>query len=148
MLRRMLRKNLLGMLALGLLVLAMSTPALADGQRLTAHVSEPFVVNGHEYPAGRLLLRSVARYNPTATIDEIWAGRDCLGMLVAVRHRAAENSDRDSVLFERDASGRLVLVGYVLRSEGAAFRFEVSHTQDSVAGAPTPAEDPSLRAGL
>ncbi len=101
------------------------TEAVAGGPRLSATVSEPFEFQGRVFPAGPVSVRPMADYNPSASIDQVWIGDECLGMMVADRHPASKPSRHDAVLLERSAGGRLVLVGYVLRDQeqNSTFRY-------------------------
>jgi hypothetical protein len=95
--------------------------AWADGAgpRLHALVDEPFQVGDRVFPPGSLTVKPLTAYHPGATLDEIWAGPECLGLWVAERlDRGRAMSEHDRVIFERNEAGRLVLVGYVLREAG------------------------------
>jgi len=121
--------------------LAVASAAHAHGPRLVVRLNEPFEVNGRTYPGGSLMLRSVADYNPTASIDEVWVDNECLGLWVASKVPGAGLSSHDSVLFERNALGRLVLVGYNLRGNGAdtAYRYRSSVRLAAASPAAAPA---------
>lgn len=97
---------------------ASAPPSWADGPRLRVRMEEPFEVAGRVYPAGVLTLRSINAYNPSSSIDEIWIGGSCLGALVADKVFDGTTVSEDTVLFERNAAGRLALVGYMLRGDG------------------------------
>lgn len=107
------------------IALVCASVAEARGPRLVARLNEPFEVSGRVYPGGSLTLRSVADYNPAASIDEVWVDNECLGLMVASKSPGSRSSSKDSVLFERNTLGRLVLVGYNLRGNGAdtAYRY-------------------------
>src|SRR5262245_35552136 len=120
------RARLTGLIVIvGWITLAGAAAARADGPRLVVRLHEPFEVNGRTYAGGSLMLRSVADYNPTASIDEVWVDNECLGLMLAFKGQGSQGSSRDSVLFERNARGLLVLVGYNLRGNGSdtAYRY-------------------------
>lgn len=104
---------------------AMVAPAIAAGPRLVARMTEPFLVGDHLCQPGTVTLRAGTAYYPGSTIDELWMGTDFLGFWVADGKRNESRSGRDSLVFERNRAGRLVLVGYVLRGDRAdtAFRY-------------------------
>ncbi len=114
----------------GVIALASASPALAVGPRLSVRVSEPFEVAGRIYPAGSLSLRTIVDYNPSTAMDEVWIGNECLGLLLAERSLNGRPSDQDTVTFERNHEGRLVLVGYVLRGDGKdnVYRYRATPT--------------------
>jgi hypothetical protein len=105
-----------------------ATSAWATGPRLVVRMNEPFVVGGEVHPAGSLTLRTVRAYTPSSTLNEIWAGDRCLGLIVA--HRSTDPSleaSRNAVLFVRDPDGRLVLRGFAYRSDDRdeKYRYEL-----------------------
>jgi len=103
----------------------------AGGPRLTVSVSEPFEFQGRVWPATTLSVMPVATYNPSASLDEIWIGAECLGRMVAHRRPVGSPATQDVVVFERNADQRLVLVGYALRGTSETYRYRPS---PSVAG--------------
>jgi len=111
----MLRRSLFLVTLIGI---GFVSSALAHGPRLVVRVDEPFEVRGRLYPPGSLTLRSVAQYNPAMVIDEVRVGTECIGLLMAEKGRGGRPYPHDAVIFERNTRGRLVLVGYVLRSPG------------------------------
>ena len=123
----MLRKDRLTLLpvAVGLIALVFASTVDAQGPRLVVRLDEPFEVRGQVYPGGSLMLRPVTDFNPSASIDEVWVDNESLGLLVASKTSGTRSSSHDSVLFERNAQGRLVLVGYNLRGNGtgASYRY-------------------------
>ncbi len=123
MLRRT-RSSLLPVVA-GCIALLFASAVEAHGTRLVVRLDEPFEVQGQVYPGGSLMLRPVTDFNPTASIDEVWVDNECLGLLVASKQSRERSSSHDSVVFERNADGRLVLVGYQLRGNGTstAYRY-------------------------
>lgn len=127
-------KNLkINALIVGSLVLAtviFAPSAKADELRLAIRVNEAFEVNGQLYDAGKLSLRQTGDYNPSATINEIWVGNQCLGILLAQQVESDVISDSDSFLFDRNAKGTLVLVGVTFRGQRARELYQYSVTQD------------------
>lgn len=108
-------------------VLAVSA-TWAGSPRLVVRMNEPFVVDGGVHPAGVLTLRTVRNYTPSSTLNEVWAGDRCLGLLVA--HRSADptlEASRNAVMFVRDSQGRLVLRGFAYRDDvvGERYRYEL-----------------------
>jgi hypothetical protein len=80
-----------------------------------ADVPEPFVVDGRELPPGPLFIRQRVAFTPVRTLDRLDAGSQVLGMFAA-RVADSEKVLDDVVLFRRDESGRLVLIGYAVAS--------------------------------
>ena len=93
--------------------------AAAADTTLTLQVSESFEVDGQVYPADTLTLRQVGTYNPTATLNEVWVGKHCLGVLVGKVDPRGSISETDSLIFTRNAEGRLMLVGVEFRGQPA-----------------------------
>ena len=93
--------------------------AMADQHRLRVAIDEPFMVNGYTFAPGQLLLRQLGDYNPIATLNEIWVGNHCLGVLLAREVPGATASDHDSMILVRNGDGLLVLVGVAFRGEPA-----------------------------
>lgn len=91
-----------------------------------AEVPEAFVVDGQEFPAGHLTIRQRAAFTPVRVLDTVDAGPTSAGMLMA-RVAEAETVSDDVVLFRRDDSGRLVLIGYALATPdgGRSYRYSV-----------------------
>jgi len=118
---------------------ATAGPSQASGPRLIAKVPEPFQVGDRVYPAGTLTLRSVTSYHPGATIDELWTGNEFLGFWVADGKRNESRAENDTVVFERNAAGRLVLVGYVLRGERSDVAYRYRETSLGMSQAALPA---------
>jgi hypothetical protein len=111
----------------GLLAVALAT-AEAGEPKLIIDVEEPFLLQGQVCPAGTVSIRFVSRYNPTSTLHEVRVGGEPLGVFRAA-HVVGEDRDAgDTVRFERNRQGTLVLLGYTLRRGGSteAFRFAVS----------------------
>lgn len=130
-------------------VAGFASAALAAGPRLAVTVDEPFVIDGERFPAGELSLRPLRNFTPTTTLNEVWVGNRCLGVLMASRtdDRSREASS-DAVLFGRDDSGQLVLRGFSYRVDGATerYRYELLDSGRAVATASTD-EQPFLIAG-
>lgn len=126
------------------IALAVASAAHAHGPRLVVRLNEPFEVNGRSYPGGLLMLRSVAHYNPAASLDEVWVDNECLGLWVASKSPRPKASSHDSVLFERNALGRLVLVGYNLRGSRTDTAYRYRSRNPLAAG--SPAAEPTLAA--
>lgn len=105
-----------------------TTPSLAGTPRLVASVTEPFQVGDQLVPAGTLTLRSLRDYHPGARIDELWSGTRFLGFWVADGRENESRAERDTIVFERNSAGRLVLVGYVLRGSRSdvAYRYRAA----------------------
>jgi len=84
---------------------------------LTTRVSRPVVVNGQLYPSGLLSVRQIASYSPTSTLNEVWVGEECLGLLLAETRPGAGQAQGDALEFEVDDRGHLVLVGFSYRGQ-------------------------------
>jgi hypothetical protein len=108
-----------------ILAAAFVTTAGAGGPRLVVEVDEPFLLQGQLVPAGEVSLRLVSRYNPTSTLHAVDVDGTCLGVFRAESWSSAAGDRRDTIRFERDARGRLVLTGYTLRRGRSAdfYRF-------------------------
>jgi hypothetical protein len=113
--------NRLALIVAALAVLAaLLAPAVEAGEyRLTAHIDEPFEINGTMYPAGSLSIRQLGDYTPTSTLNEIWVGDQCLGMVLAADNSAPGEELSDSLFFERATLGHLVLTGFAYRGQRA-----------------------------
>jgi hypothetical protein len=92
----------------------------AGGPRLMVEIDEPFVLQGQVCPAGTLSIRPVSQYNPASTFHEVCIENECLGVFPAERIAFETDDERDTLRFERDAGGMLVLVGYTLHRDGRA----------------------------
>lgn len=100
------------------LVAALAAPELQAAERsVHANLDEPFLINGDVYDAGRVTLREVGDYNPRTTMNEVWVGETCLGLMLAERTSAPVTHSNDRLLFERDYNGTLMLVGFAYRGE-------------------------------
>ncbi|MHC4225217.1 MAG: hypothetical protein ACYSUN_14590 [Planctomycetota bacterium] len=114
--------------ALTLLTVVFAPATPAAEHRLKVHIEEAFEINGAVYEAGWLTLRQVGSYNPTSTINEIWVGRQCLGMLLAVEMPGEPSSASDSLIFDRGADGLLVLTGVSFRNQPARHLYNYNAT--------------------
>lgn len=139
--------------ALGLLVasavVGLAGDAWAAGPRLVVEVDEPFVIDGEVYEAGELSLRPVLDFTPTITLNEVWVGDRCLGVLRAFRSEGDDlEASRNAILFGRDDSGLLVLRGFAYRVDGndERYRYELLPTRD-VTAPPARHDTPFLVAG-
>jgi len=107
----------------GVLVLlaALAAPELGAGQHsVSARIQEPFEFNGEAFEAGTLTVREVSHYNPGTTLNEIWIDGRCWGLMLAdVSHDTASPQANDRILFERNAAGQLVLVGFAYHNQPA-----------------------------
>ncbi|NIM00012.1 MAG: hypothetical protein GTO30_15800 [Acidobacteria bacterium] len=107
----------------GVLVLlaALAAPELSAAQRsVSAEISESFEFNGEAFQPSKLTVREVSQYNPGTTLNEIWIDGRCWGLMLAdVSRAAADPGSDDRILFERNAAGRLVLVGFAYHGEAA-----------------------------
>jgi hypothetical protein len=106
------------------LVLLASGIALADGSRLVVAMDEPFEAGGQLHPAASLSLRPVHEFTPTTSLNEVWVGNRCLGLVAAVKSDDPRlEASRNSVLFERSPDGILVLRGFAYRLPGSPGRY-------------------------
>lgn len=98
----------------------------SSSKRFNVVVDEPFEVAGRLFAAGTLSIRHLSDFTPSLAIQEVWAGRDCLGMMMARLDPSARSAGQEGVLFVRDHTGRLSLHGFVHTGRGRArvFRFE------------------------
>jgi hypothetical protein len=127
-----------GPLFLVLAVASFCPPSFAGGGRLVAEVGEPFLVGAETVPPGTLSVRHVNRLSPVSSLDEVWVDDRCLGVLLASRSRSEGGKAPDSLVFTRNAQGRLVLAGYYLRSgrNTDLYRFALESPAE-IAGAKT-----------
>jgi hypothetical protein len=111
----------------GLLAVALAT-AEAGESRLVVEIAEPFILQGRVCPAGTVAIRFVSRYNPTSTLHEVRVGGEPLGVFRAEHVVRDGRAAEDTVSFERNRDGRLVLLGFTLRHGGSTefFRFSDS----------------------
>jgi len=129
--------------ATGGLILAalVSLPAHpAAGRVLIVEVDEPFVIEGRTYGPAALSFHQGASFTPSTAFDEIRVDGTSLGLLPVRNSRTEGRVTGDAAVFTRDAEGRLILLGYILRSgESAGSRRFVAR---SGSGAPA-WDDPS-----
>ncbi len=104
---------------------AVSFLSFAQGPKLVARITEPFQVGDRTIAPGILSVKPVSGYHPGGTIDELWLGTEFLGLFVADDTSNDSRAPHDAFLFERDAEGRLALVGYVVHGSASdmAFRY-------------------------
>jgi hypothetical protein len=115
-------------LLVGICLCASTGAALAAGPTLVVSVDEPFEVDGQLFPAATLSLRAVHEFTPTTTLNEVWVGDRCLGLMMAVRTDDPRlEASRNAVLFGRNLGGDLVLRGFAYRLAGwpERYRFEL-----------------------
>ena len=146
-------RNRLTSWALGLLVagavVGLAGDAFAAGPRLFVTMDEPFVIDGEVFPAGELSLRPVRDFTPTTTLNEIWVGNRCLGILLASRSDDPhQEASRNAILFDRDENGQLVLRGFAYRVDGGQerHRYELLASRN-VTATTSVDSDPVLIAG-
>jgi hypothetical protein len=104
----------LGTSSLLLAALALSTVALADGERLVVNVPEAFEIDGRVFPSGNLSLTQVREFTPGTMLHKISVGKDSLGLMMAHRRSIESHVPADALVFQRNARGNLELLGYVL----------------------------------
>ena len=131
---------------IGLLVVALAT-AEAGEPKLVIEVEEPFLLQGQVCPAGTVSIRFVSRYNPTSTLHEVRVGGEPLGVFRA-EHVVREDRDaEDTVRFERNRHGTLVLLGYTLRRGGSTEVFRFAASPGTPPGVIALAEPPNTPSG-
>lgn len=103
----------------------LAAPCFAQGPNLVARITEPFQVGDKTVTPGMLSVKPVSGYHPGGTIDELWLGTEFLGLFVADGTSSDVPAQHDAFLFERDAEGRLALVGYVVHGSNSdmAYRY-------------------------
>ena len=100
------------------LIAALAAPDVAAANRtVTATMAEPFEINGELFRGGELKLREVSAYNPSTTINEVWVDERCLGLMLAGSSRGTRPGTTDRIIFERNDTGRLILVGFAYRDQ-------------------------------
>ena len=137
--RRLARATLLFLIqAVAFAAIGSTPPAFASGDRLVVNVPEPFQVSGRMFPAGPVTLRHLGDYTPSTAIDRLNVANGCIGMMLAERE-TDEPGDllAPSLVFERDAAGHLVLVGYTTGDtpDGRLYLFRAPGTSASRARA-------------
>lgn len=125
---------------------ALATSSFAQGPNLVARMTEPFQVGDRTVAPGMLGVRPVSGYHPGGSIDELWIGTEFLGLFVADGTANGSSAKHDAFLFERDAEGRLVLVGYVVHGSRSdtAFRYRAVPATAEVAVPRSVARDRGL----
>jgi len=106
----------------GLVLLAtLAAPELAAGQHsVSATIQESFEFNGELYGPGAVSVREVLDYNPATTLNEIWVGKRCLGLMLAdISRSPSSRGTGNRMIFERSVAGHLVLVGFAYRDQPA-----------------------------
>ncbi len=96
--------------------------------RLVVQVAWPFAINGTLYPPGTLTLRQVADYTPSSSLDEVWVGDECIGMVMTRLARTQRRATKSTAIFRRGEDGNLQLFGYTLASSGSGRTFVLSPT--------------------
>jgi len=88
-------------------------------------VREPFEITGHVFTSGSITMERLRAFTPTTTLVEVWVDGACLGVISARTVAAETPAVRDEAIFRREASGRLVMVGYraVGPGDGGTYRF-------------------------
>jgi len=102
--------------ALAIALFVSSMPAAAVGDCATAFVREAFVLpDGSEHEPGTLTLCVDRRHSPVTFMHRTYVDGMGVGLSVG-GHRLSEGSagDEPYMMFGRQASGRLTLLGYAL----------------------------------
>jgi hypothetical protein len=94
--------------------IGLAPAARADGERLVVTVPEAFEIGGQVFPSGNLSLTQVREFTPGTVLHEISVGKDSLGLMMAHRRSIESHVPADTLVFQRNARGRLELLGYVL----------------------------------
>jgi len=107
----------------GVLVLlaALAAPELNAAQHsVRATIPEPFEFNGEVFESSTVTVREVSQYNPGTTLNEIWVGKRCLGLMLAdISRSPSSRGTGNRMIFERSDAGHLVLVGFAYRDQPA-----------------------------
>jgi hypothetical protein len=113
------------------LIAMLSAPSFAGGnKRLTINMNESYEIVGTVYPAGKLTVRELNQYNPTTTLQEVWIGNECIGLLKATSMPETQKSTSNEFLFKRDKNGgQLALVGVAFKGETDRGFSSVQHRQ-------------------
>jgi len=119
----------LWLVALTLAVVAglFAPPASASGRRVSVQIDEPFVIGGQHFAAGKLTLREVRDFNPTATLTEVRVDGRSLGVMLAKEEAGQVSTRQDQVIFERSRNGDLVLVSLALKGEPVRRLYTLGH---------------------
>ena len=105
--------------ALAVLTVIFAPASSASGQQLVVEMTEPFEINGVLYPADVVRVQELGAYNPTSTLNEVWVGNECLGVLLAKTGDNETQAATHSLTFAQDRNGHLVLLGIAYRGEPA-----------------------------
>ncbi len=100
----------------------------AAGTCVRVEVNGPIVLpDGSARDAGSLRICERRSFTPVASLHATYIGGEPVGLLVS-RKSTSEGTNREAptVLFERDASGRMRLLGYVLPQAGTNVSFALA----------------------
>ncbi|MDH3627442.1 MAG: hypothetical protein OEV00_03135 [Acidobacteriota bacterium] len=111
-------------LSLAVVVGVTAPEAQAAGRRVVADMDQPFVINGQLFDTGRLSIQTISSYTPGTEMNELWVDNTCVGYLLS-KSQDGELGARDRFLFDRQADGHVVLVGFQFRGESrqAIYKF-------------------------
>ena len=137
--------NVLIVVGLAAATMLFAPHAEAKEYRFRAQVDEPFEVHGLTFDAGMLTIREFGDLNPTSTLHEISLGKSSLGMLVGKTETSGESAEHDALIFKRNSSGTLVLVGVNFRGHPTR---ELYHFDDASDPHAWVRPDTSMPAGM
>jgi hypothetical protein len=126
MFRSNLTKSALLVSVLALLAAITAPGADAATQGIRARVEEPFEVQGRMFPPSDISIQELSDYNPTLSLNKVCVAGECLGLLLAETSKSEAADDEHALLFEREADGHLVLVGYSYRGSAEVQQFRIT----------------------
>lgn len=100
----------------------------AAGICVRVEVDGPIVLpDGSARDAGTLRICERRSFTPVASLHATYVGGEPVGLLVS-RRSTSEGTNREAptILFERDASGRMRLLGYVLPHAGTSVSYTLA----------------------
>lgn len=109
-------------------VASTSVAYAAAGTCVRVDVDGPIVLpDGSARDAGTLRICERRSFTPVASLHATYVGEEPVGLLVS-RRTTSEGTNREAptILFERDASGRMRLLGYVLPHAGTSVSFTLA----------------------
>jgi len=116
-LKRSWKLHLVTVIALTLLIVLTAPAIEASSHRMRVHIDESFELNGVLHRPNVVTVREVGAYSPTSVFAEICVGNRCVGRLIAHESDEEGLSEYNSLVFDRNREGHLVLVGIGFRGQ-------------------------------
>lgn len=119
-----------------------TTPTMAatdtTGICVRAEVDGPIVFpDGSTHDAGMLRICERRSFTPVASLHAMYVKGEPVGLLLSRRSTSeAADNPAPTILFERDPSGRMRLLGYVLPRSGASVSFTLAKPSERAVRSP------------